>query len=204
MKGKDNQRLWAVAKWCIDTLSVHVGVFFEELKKSSKSFRLGIKTISGIWEIVKFVYTTLSNIVSNAVNLANIVVDTVVDNLTIIVPKIAQKLSETPERIKSGFKTVTEKLGGLLSLKNLLSPFSSISSMRKLLGRGNYNAITVCSILGISMMELKQMKNQDVVSFVMNNDNMNELHTYLVVCELNKELQSKRVFRLKNKCLLKF
>ena len=141
---------------------------------------------------------------SNAVNLANIVVDTVVDNLTIIVPKIAQKLSETPERIKSGFKTVTEKLGGLLSLKNLLSPFSSISSMRKLLGRGNYNAITVCSILGISMMELKQMKNQDVVSFVMNNDNMNELHTYLVVCELNKELQSKRVFRLKNKCLLKF
>lgn len=37
-----------------------------------------------------------------------------------------------------------------------------------------------------------------------NNDNMNELHAYLVVCELNKELQSKRVFRLKNKCLLKF
>jgi hypothetical protein len=198
INGEGNARLWWFMRYAIDTVSVHVTTFFETLKASSEGMRLTISGFQSIFGVLQWVFTQITNLMASAAANA----EWAAKQATVVAAQAAaaaaRQLKNVPKMLDVGYKGVKELLAG-------------IQAILPALGGGNpkliaqyYDAMAVCSMLGISVVELKEMKNEPVVSYVLKNNSMTRLETFFVLCQLSKEVEPKEVLLLEDKPKLKF
>jgi len=113
---------------------------------------------------------------------------------------VAENLKNIPQLISDGKDAV---FGVWQSIQARLPAIAGGTS--KMIGPSNYyDAMAVCNMLGISIVELKGMKNEQVVSYVLKNNSMTRLETFFVLCELSKEKEQKEVLMVADTQKLKF
>ena len=197
LENKKNTRLWYFVRFMLDTMAGYVNNFWQSLLNSSEALQYATTKIKGVYEYALFLQQQIGGwkkvVEEQAKAAAAAAAEAAAEGLRII----AENLNKVPQALSDGKDII---VGALDRFTNGLP---LLSGVRGYLGTGN-NAMAVCSILGITIVELKGMKNQPVVSYVLKNNSMNELETFLVLCELSKEVEQKEVLLLEDKPKLKF
>jgi len=198
IENKRNTRLWYIAKQIIDFSSNHVTYFFDTLEKCSWEFKalvyVGKKTIKGI----QFVFNLLCEMVELGVQSAFVmtnyaqkaIYDTKVAALKQIA-YVATKLKNSKPFFQETLKYLKNAMSKAYNYKRNIGPPQAL-----------YDATAVCSLLGIPIVALKQHRNKELVSYVLNNK-MNKLQTVAVAFDLSKDLDIKYVLPQTTK-LIKF
>jgi len=201
IEGKRNARLWWFMRYAIDTVSVHVTTFFDTLKESSKAMRLSVNFFQTLFGALQWVFTQITNMMALAAEQAEWMAQQAAEQTAKGLKFMAENIKKVPKLISDG----TEVIGSILtSIRNKLPNLPGFDPKR-IVGPSNYyDAMAVCSMLGISIVELKGMKNEPVVSYVLKNNSMTRLETFFVLCELSKEVEQKEVLLLEDKPKLKF
>jgi len=201
INGEGNARLWWFMRYAIDTVSVHVTTFFETLKASSEAMRLTISGFQSIFGVLQWVFTQITNLMASAARNA----EWAAEQAAVVAVQVAQAAAAAARQLKNVPKMLDV---GYKGVKGLLA---GIQARLPALGGGNpklianyYDAMAVCRMLGISIVELKEMKNEPVVSYVLKNNSMTRLETFFVLCELSKKVQPTEMLLLKDKPKLKF
>lgn len=202
INNENNTRLWFFMQRLIDYLRGHAATFFETLKKSSNELRVLLNGIQTGFSIIKFVIDWILGMMAlaaeNAKYAAAAGLEFAADGFRVA----AENLKNVPKVLSDGKEVIFNILRGIRNKLPSLPGFSN-----KMIGtshNGYYDAMAVCSILGISIVELKGMNNQPVVSYVLKNNSMTRLETFFVLCELSKEVEQKEILLLKDKPKLKF
>lgn len=213
--GAKNARLWYALRYFLDAIGGQVGAFLETLKKSSNTLKNLIEIGGTLLKIIAWLFKTLGTIAAKGIDITRFVVTDPVNaakagvNATkagakIVVEQGAKILKAGSELLKGGSVKLLEGAKGVLDpLSNWLNSVGN----RYLIERGPpqyYDVLFVCAVLNTSMADLKQMNNQDVVSFAFNKPNMTLGEVFLVVQELKKEKEPKEVLLLEDKPKLKF
>jgi hypothetical protein len=198
--GEGNARLWWFMRYAIDTVSVHVKTFFDTLKESSQAMRLTINTFQTVFGVLQWLVDKITHLMASAAAHAEWAAKQAAEQAAEGVKYMAENIERVPKLIGSGIKSI----GRILTvIKNKLPALAG--SNPKMIGPSNYyDAMAVCSMLGISIVELKGMKNEPIVSYVLKNNSMTRLETFFVLCELSKEVGQKEVLLLGDKPKLKF
>ena len=197
--GKRNARLWWFMRYAIDTVSVHVTTFFETLKASSQAMRLTINSFQTIFGALQWVFTQITNLMATAAANAEWAAKQAAKQAAKGLKFMAENINKVPKLLSDG----KDAIGSLLaSIKAKLPAIVGGTSPKMI--ANYYDAMAVCSMLGISIVELKEMKNEPVVSYVLKNNSMTRLETFFVLCELSKEVEPKEVLLLEDKPKLKF
>jgi len=202
IEGKGNARLWWFMRYAIDTVSVHVTTFFDTLKESSKAMRLTINSFQTIFGALQWVFTQITNLMATAAANAEWAAKQAAKQAAQGLKFMAENINKVPKLLSDG----KDAIGSVLTdIRNKLPALPGFT--RKMIAPGSsnyYDAMAVCSMLGISIVELKGMKNEPVVSYVLKNNSMTRLETFFVLCELSKEVEPKEVLLLEDKPKLKF
>lgn len=202
INNEKNTRLWFFMQRLIDYLRGHAATFFNTLKKSSKELRLLLNGIQTGFGIIKFVIDWILGMMALAAENAKYAAAAAAEFTAEKLRVIAENLQNVPQLLSDGKEFVGSVLTGIRNKLPALPGFSN-----KMIGtspNGYYDAMAVCSILGVSIVELKGMKNEPVVSYVLKNNSMTRLETFFVLCELSKEVEQKEVLLLEDKPKLKF
>lgn len=197
-----NTRLWFFMQRLIDYLRSHAATFFNTLKKSSKELRLLLNGIQTGFGIIKFVIDWILGLMALAAENARYAAAAAAEAAAEGLRTVAANINKVPKLISDGKEFVGSVLTGIRNKLPALPGFTP-----KLIGpgpNGYYDAMAVCSMLGISIVELKGMKNEPVVSYVLKNNSMTRLETFFVLCELSKEVEPKEVLLLEDQPKLKF
>ena len=200
VNNEENTRLWFFMQRLIDYLRGHAAIFFNTLKKSSKELRWLLNGIQQGFGIIKFVIDWILGMMAlaaeNAKYAAAAAAEAAAEGLKIV----AENLKNIPQLISDGKDAV---FGVWQSIQARLPAIAG--GTYKMIGPSNYyDAMAVCSMLGISIVELKEMKNEQVVSYVLKNNSMTRLETFFVLCELSKEKEQKEVLMIADTQKLKF
>lgn len=199
-----NTRLWFFMQRLIDYLRGHAATFFETLKKSSNELRLLLNGIQTGFGIIKFVIDWILGLMALAAENAKYAAAAAAEAAAEGLRVVAANINKVPKLISDG----KEFVGGVLTgIRNKLPALPGFTPKLIAPGLGTsnyYDAMAVCSMLGISIVELKGMKNEPVVSYVLKNNSMTRLETFFVLCELSKEVEPKEVLLLEDQPKLKF
>jgi hypothetical protein len=198
IEGKGNARLWWFMRYAIDTVSVHVTTFFDTLKESSQAMRLTINSFQTIFGALQWVFTQITNLMATAAANAEWAAKQAAAQAAQGLKFMAENINKVPKLLSDG----KDAIGSLLARIQANLP-SLPGGSPKLIAQ-YYDAMAVCSMLGVSIVELKGMKNEPVVSYVLKNNSMTRLETFFVLCELSKEVEQKEVLLLEDKPKLKF
>lgn len=176
LKGKGNARLWWFMRYIIDTLSVHVTTFFEEMKASSEALRMSIGLVQNIFGAFQFVFTWITNMMVKAAANAEFVAKQAAKFAAQAAQKAAENLHKVPKLLEAGLNGVKGLLGTVYGKLSGLSAVPMIGS--------TYDAALVCSALNLSMTELEKRKHHPMVRYALENRAMTKMEAFLVVCEL--------------------
>jgi len=215
MAGAKNARLWYCLRYFLDAIGGQVGAFLETLKNSSNTLKNLIEIGGILLKIVAWLFKTLGTIAAKGIDITRFVVTDPVNAAKAGAKAAKEGVKVAAEQGAKVFKAGAVFLkGGTMKLlegaKGVLDPLSnwlnSVGDRYLIDGGPNqyYDVLFVCAVLNTSMADLKQMKNQDVVSFAFNKPNMTLGEVFLVVQELKKEVEPKEVFLLEDKPKLKF
>ena len=213
--GAKNARLWYCLRYFLDSIGGQVGAFLETLKNSSNTLKNLIEIGGTLLKIISWLFKTLGTIAAKGIDITRFVVTDPVNaaKATATAAKEGVKvgLEHGAKVLKAGSKILK---GGTVKLlegaKAVLDPVANwLNNVegRYLTAGGPaqyYDVLFVCAVLNTSMADLKQMKNQYVVSFAFNKPNMTLGEVFLVVQELKKEKEQKEVLLLEDKPKLKF
>jgi len=214
MAGAKNARLWYALRYFLDAIGGQVGAFLETLKNSSNTLKNLIEIGGTLLKIIAWLFKTLATIAAKGIDITRFVV-------TDPINAAKAGASAAKEGVKVGIKHGAKILkagskllkGGTVKLlegaKVVLDPIANFfnNAGDRYLIKGPkqyYDVLFVCAVLNTSMADLKQMKNQDVVSFAFNKPNMTLGEVFLVVQELKKEKEPKEVLLLEDQPKLKF
>lgn len=198
IEGKGNARLWWFMRYAIDTVSVHVTTFFDTLKESSEAMRLTINSFQTIFGALQWVFTQITNLMATAAANAEWARQQAMEQAAQGLKFMAENINKVPKLLSEGKDVISSLLGKIQAKLPSLG-----GSSPKMIAQ-YYDTMAVCSMLGISIVELKGMKNEPVVSYVLKNNSMTRLETFFVLCELSKEVEQKKVLLLEDKTKLKF
>lgn len=198
IEGKGNARLWWFMRYAIDTVSVHVTTFFDTLKESSEAMRLTINSFQTIFGALQWVFTQITNLMATAAANAEWARQQAMEQAAQGLKFMAENINKVPKLLSEGKDVISSLLGKIQAKLPSLG-----GSSPKMIAQ-YYDTMAVCSMLGISIVELKGMKNEPVVSYVLKNNSMTRLETFFVLCELSKEVEQKEVLLLEDKTKLKF
>ena len=179
-----NGRLWYVVKYVLDTILQHVNTFFNVVKASDPAVGSVLTGLGKVANVLQWLYSQLAFLADQGVQLAAFVAEQAEELAIHVAQTVINNLKNVPQLLTDGVDMVTRKFGIIKGIAGSFLP-KQIT--------GVYDAMAICSILGISVNQLQRMKNQNVVSFVMNNRNMSDIHVLLAVCELNKELMEDKL-----------
>lgn len=198
IEGKGNARLWWFMRYAIDTVSVHVTTFFDTLKESSEAMRLTINSFQTIFGALQWVFTQITNLMATAAANAEWARQQAMEQAAQGLKFMAENINKVPKLLSEGKDVISSLLG------KIQAKFPSLGGSSPKMIAQYYDTMAVCSMLGISIVELKGMKNEPVVSYVLKNNSMTRLETFFVLCELSKEVEQKKVLLLEDKTKLKF
>jgi hypothetical protein len=179
-----NGRLWYVVKYVVNIILRHVNTFFNVVKASDPAVGSVLTGLGKVANVLQWLYSQLAFLADQGVKLAAFVGEQAEELAKHVALTIINNLKNVPQLLTDGVDMVTRKFGIIKGIAGSFLP-KQIT--------GVYDAMAICSILGISVNQLQRMKNQNVVSFVMNNRNMSDIHVLLAVCELNKELMEDKL-----------
>lgn len=198
IEGKGNARLWWFMRYAIDTVSVHVTTFFDTLKESSEAMRLTINSFQTIFGALQWVFTQITNLMATAAANAEWARQQAMEQAAQGLKFMAENINKVPKLLSEGKDVISSLLG------KIQAKLPSLGGSSPKMVAQYYDTMAVCSMLGISIVELKGMKNEPVVSYVLKNNSMTRLETFFVLCELSKEVEPKEVLLLEDKTKLKF
>jgi hypothetical protein len=179
-----NGRLWYVVKYVLEIILRHVNTFFNVVKASDPAVGSALTGLGKAANVLQWLYGQLAFLADQGVKLAAFVGEQAEEIARHVAQTVINNLKNVPQLLTAGVGMVTKKFEIIKGIAGSFLP-KQIT--------GVYDAMAICSILGISVNQLQRMKNQNVVSFVMNNRNMSDIHVLLAVCELNKELMEDKL-----------
>jgi hypothetical protein len=112
--------------------------------------------------------------------------------------------------LETGTSFLNENAPNLIEgAKKFLNPFRRILNIGgqqnlKIGPNQYYDALFVCACLNVTMADLKQMQNKDMVNFVFNTPSMTLGEVAAVVHELSREDKPRELLLLEDKPKLKF
>lgn len=187
-----NGRLWYVVRYVVDTILQYVNTFFKVVKASDPAVDTVLTGLGKVANVLQWLYSQLAFLAEQGVKLAAFVGEQAEVLAKHVAQTVIKNLKNVPQLLTTGVDMVTSKLE---FAKNTFKGIAGSWFPKQITGgiTGGYDAMAICSILDISVNQLQRMKNQNVVSFVMNNRNMNDIHVFLAVYELNKELMEDKL-----------
>jgi hypothetical protein len=215
MGGQKHARLWYFMRYFLDTIGGTIGDFLDVLKESSDTLRRIINIGQTVFDIIAWTFNTLAKIVKSGIDITEFVVTNPVEAAKTGI-KVAKEGIEVAARhgqkiLETGTSFLNKNAPKLIKgAKNVIQ--DTFKRILNIGGQQNlkigpnqyYDALFVCACLNVTMADLKQMQNKDMVNFVFNTPSMTLGEVAAVVHELSREDKPRELLLLEDKPKLKF